>query len=144
MSQNGLTLGPDAKITVRDSDGTYLYNDIIQEFTYRWNSEQRDVETLGKVTPLSFIKNVMGEFMAVRTDSNLEQYFVRKFERYSAGIDIPSVFIQVLVNEPDGSVSTYNFTEVIMDLDDGGRYQRDADVVMRISWRAVSLQITRG
>lgn len=144
MSQNGLTLGPDAKITVRDSDGVYMYNDIIQSFEYRANTEQRDVNTLGRVVPLSFPKNWTGSFSIIRTDPKLEQYFVLKAERYSIGVNIPDVFIQVLVTEPDGSVSTYNFNKVVMDLEDGGRYERDADVVMRVMFRCQTLKIERG
>jgi hypothetical protein len=144
MSQSGISLGPDMTLTVRDSDGVYLQNDKIQEFMYRWNTEQRDVNTLGKVYPLSFIRDVTGDFSIVRKDSDLEEYFVKKYERYSAGINIPPIFIQGVLTEPNGSVTTYNFNNVVMDLEDGGRYTRDSEIVMRVNFRAINLKIVRG
>jgi len=142
MSQSGITLGPDIKLTVRDENGVYLFNDIIQEFMYKWDSENRKVKTLGKVYPITFIDNVSGSFSVIRRTPELEQYFVTKYQRYQSGITIPDLFIQGLLQNPDGTISTYNFNQVVMSLDDAGTYTRDNEVVMRISWQALNMTIS--
>lgn len=141
MSQSGITLGPDLKLTVRDTDGIYLYNNIIQSFTYKWNSENRKALALGKIYPITKIEGVSGSFSVIRTDPTIEKYFVRKNIRYNSGITIPDMFIQGVLTNPDQSISTYNFNQCVISLDNAGEYTRDNEVIMQLSWEAVILEI---
>lgn len=78
------------------------------------------------------------EFTITRTGSALEDFMVAAEAAFNAGaIQKPGYLQQTIVN-PDGSISKFQYTEMVIFLDDHGTISRDKPVTLKLEGMASS------
>jgi hypothetical protein len=81
-------------------------------------------------------KGWTGSFDLDRGDSGIDDLFAQREAAWLQSGQYSSATIYQYISESDGSMSTYQYDNVAMKLDDAGRYQGDAIVKQRISFTA--------
>lgn len=76
------------------------------------------------------------DFTIVRTASLLEDLMVTFSANFNAGKVIQPGYFNESVNNPDGSVSRYQYTNFVIFLDDHGDISREKPVMLRLSGMA--------
>ena|ERR1017187_6053372 len=137
MPQNGLTLGSDATITIRDQVGEIISTITVQNFSSKSDATEKDVEFLsGDVRGLTFEKGYSGGFDVVRVDASVDRYFYAKEIAYYNKQNISPVTLTQTVSETDGSVTQYQFTGVTLRLDDAGSFSNENEVIQKVMYKA--------
>lgn len=70
-----------------------------------------------------------------RVDATMDDYFSNEEEAYWAGGAVPTIYIQEIVAENDGSVSQYRYSGVQLEFD-GGSWAADKTVVQKANFVA--------
>jgi hypothetical protein len=77
-----------------------------------------------------------GEFDVERCDAVIDSYFATLENNYYAGINELPCTITETIQNPDGSVSQFQFQQVLLKLDDAGKWEGDKTVKIKISYMA--------
>jgi hypothetical protein len=76
------------------------------------------------------------EFTITRTGSVLEDFMVAANQAFNAGSILQPGFLQEAINNPDGSVSRYQYTSMVIFLTDHGEISRDKTVTLKLEGMA--------
>lgn len=136
MPQNGYSVGRDISLTVTTSDGPKTFSEITG-FASKQETSKEKIKRLDGVTDaLRFFDGWSGSFDIERTDSSVEDYFIKLEANYFSGInEIPATILETISN-PDGSTSQYRYERVIMSLDQAGDWKGDSSVKIKVSFEA--------
>jgi hypothetical protein len=73
------------------------------------------------------------DFSIVRTSNTLEALAVGFSRTFNQGVVINAGYLNETVNNPDGSVSRYQYTNVVVFLDDHGDISREKPIMLRLT-----------
>ncbi|MFN3886139.1 MAG: hypothetical protein ACK4MG_04200 [Aquabacterium sp.] len=136
MPMNGFTVGRDVSLSVVTANGP-LRLTLITGFSAKPNTAETRVKGLDGVTRyLRFPDGWSGSFDVERQDSTVDDYFAQLEANYYAGINEQPATITETITEPNGSVTQWRYTGVLLKLEDAGTFQGDQTVKQRLSWVA--------
>lgn len=136
MPQSGINIGSDAQFVIVTTAGTLTLPTLL-------NFDAKPETIKNKVRPLNnlninlrFADGWSGSFEVARADSTLDDYFAIQEQAELAGQNIPTGTIQQTITEVNGGVTVWQFQGVVLAFDDAGRYEKQKDVVQKVSFEA--------
>ncbi len=136
MPLNGLTSGIDCKITFTDVNGVENFT-IIESFNAKEDATVgKEIGMDGTVRHPKFHQGESGSFSFQRNDAFLDNYIAAQEASYYLGADQLPLTISQTITESDGSVSQYQYTNVVITLEDMGNYSGTEIVKQKVSFMA--------
>lgn len=137
MPANGFSLGRDKTLVVVTKSGPIRFEGLTG-FTSKKTPKTKLVHLMNGVnTPVSNRSGEWtGSFEIERRDSTVDQLFAQLEANYFAGLNEDAASITETIAEPNGTISQFRFTGVILDLDDAGNWKGDATVPIKVSFMA--------
>src|SRR5271166_5234906 len=122
MPLDGLTSGIDHKITITDLNGVQQFA-IIENFTAKEDAPVDKIVAMdGTVRHPKFHQGWSGSFTLERNSAFQDSYFAQQEASYYLGADQVPVVITETITENDGSVSQWQFSQVVLVFDNAGNY----------------------
>lgn len=133
--QDGLTSGQSSTITWTDINGNQNFQ-ILESFTYKENSDVKDETAMDGTTrhPL-FLFGWTGSAVFQRGSNFIDTYFANRERNYYLGGDQINLVVTQTIKEVNGSISQYQFTGLVLQMDDGGMYTGTEIVKQTLSWK---------
>jgi hypothetical protein len=136
MPQNGLTVGSDARFDIVTASGLLTLTGL-ESFSSKKLTHKTKVRLLnGKPISLQFPDGWEGAFLVARTDSMVDDYFSAQEAAQLAGANLGTGTIHQTIEEVNGSVSQYMYTDVQLILEDTGSWESISEVKQHISFVA--------
>jgi hypothetical protein len=134
MSENGFSVGRDLTLTVVTSSGALGLSLITG-----WRSKQDIIDQKikgldGRTRHVRFPDGWSGSFNLERQNSTLDTYFAQLEANYYLGIGERPASITEIIAEPDGSISKWRYTGVLLKYDDAGDWAGDKTVKQALSF----------
>jgi hypothetical protein len=131
IGRDGLTLSVfDALLGQVDFDG-------LTGFTAKPRYKKLESEGSDGVTRFRDVPNGHeGTFEIDRQDASVESYFAQKEANFFALLPPAQSVITQVVNELDGSVTTWQYMNVELALENAGDWKSLEKVALQVSWRA--------
>lgn len=134
MPVNGMNTGSDYSISYYDTaSGVVVDLGDIQSVTI--TAAKHDIKSQPYNRPPRFGYVHDGfrvTFAITRTGPEIEDFMVQAAENFNAGRISTSGFLNQTINNPDGSVSRYQYTGFVMFLTDHGDVSREKTVTLRL------------
>jgi len=136
MPLNGFTVGRDIALTFVGPNGPLQFN-LITDFRSKPEITDQKIKGLDGITRhVRFPDGWSGSLSIERQDSTIDDYFAQLEANYYAGLNEQSMTITETITEVNGSVSQYQYTGVLLKLDDAGDYSGDKTVKQSVSFVA--------
>lgn len=136
MPYNTFSVGSDCQIVVMGPFGRIDLSHVTgfeaQQLTMPVRVDRLDGVQLGAELP----KGWSGTFMLDRGSSAVDDFIAQIEAAYLAGKSINSGTLYQYVTEPDGSISTYQFSGAVFKLTSSGVYKGDSAVTQRLDFYA--------
>jgi hypothetical protein len=137
MPQQGFSVGRDVSTVLILADGSSLPLEKVTGFNAKPDTSTQKVKGLdGTIINLRWHEGWSGSFMIERRSALIDQYFAQVEADYHAGQDEKPATLQQTIQEPDGTISQYRFTEVLLTYDDAGDWAADKTVSQKIGFVA--------
>jgi hypothetical protein len=136
MPINGQSLGKDLSFTVVTPSGNLTFNgvtdyDIKPIFT---DLKHKDLDG---TTTYAYIPDGWSISIKLeRRDATLDDYFAQLEASYFASNNLLPGTINEIIQESDGSISEYRYTNVVLKYDDAGNWKSDAYVAISLTGMA--------
>jgi hypothetical protein len=138
MPINGLNVGVDYSISFFDgTSGTLLDFGDVQNV--KITALKHDIKSMPYNQPptYGFIPDGYKiDFTITRTSSTLEDFMVAAEASFNAGNNQSAGFLNETINNPDGSVSRYQYGNFVIFLTDHGDIARDKTVTLSLTGNA--------
>lgn len=138
MPYNTFSIGSDCQIVVIGPFGRVDLSHVTgfeaQQVTQAVRVDRLDGVQLGAELPRGWT----GSFTLDRGSSAVDDFIAQIEAAYLAGQPISAGSLYQYVNEPDGSISTYQFNGVVFKLSQAGHYKGDAAVEQTLAFFASS------
>ena len=136
MPLDGLTSGIDNKITITDLNGVQQFA-ILENFTAKEDAPVDKVVAMdGNVRHPKFHQGWSGSFTIERNGPFQDAYFAQQEASYYLGADqIPATITQT-ITENNGTVSQWQFSQVVLTFEDAGNYSGTEIVKQNVSFMA--------
>ncbi|MBB3258220.1 hypothetical protein F4827_003088 [Paraburkholderia bannensis] len=136
--ENTFNIGRDgAQLTIIDSNSGPVTISNITGFSSKPEMiKLKSVPVNGRVLRRSIYDGHSGTFEIDRQDASYDQYFADAEAAYFAGLPPGQVFITQTVNELDGSVSQWQYSDVALYPEDNGNWRGQEKVVQKFSFEA--------
>lgn len=136
MPQNGFSIGRDMALDVITSAGP-LRLGLPTNFVARQETTEQRVKGMDGINrPLRFFEGWSGSFDLERLGPELDKYFVQLEASYYAGFNEGPATITETITEPDGTVSQFTYTGVVLSLEDSGSWSGSSTVKQRLKFMA--------
>lgn len=136
MPAAGLTIGADSKLTFVDVNGINRFL-LLSNFTFKEDANiNKKVMMDGEVRLPKFHTGISGSFNIERSNNDTDAYFASQEAAYYLGGDQLPMTITQTITESNGTVSQYQFTNVVLVLENGGSYSGEESVSMSVSFMA--------
>ena len=137
MPSVGYSVGRDITIVITLPGGQPLRLGKVTSFTAKQDTTEDRKKLLdGTTDTLRFFDGWSGSIKMERSGPSLDDYFGQLEANYFAGDDEQPATMRVLIQEPNGSISTYRFQRVILKFDDAGDWAADKSVSQSLSFTA--------
>lgn len=138
MAVNGLSVGHDATIILYDNNTKSIIGTAnVTDFDEKAEMTEIKSRPLSGKPIYGYIpEGWKGSFTADRTGRAFDDLFATFETIYYSGANVLSLSIARYVNEPDGTVSQYNYLGVAIKPEDMGTWKGDAKVTQKFSWAA--------
>lgn len=90
----------------------------------------------GTTDHVRFFKGWSGSFTLERSSSAVDYYFNQLESNYYTGVTELPVYIQEIIAEADGTLSSFLYEKVLLKLDDAGDFSGDKTVTQGLSFIA--------
>lgn len=136
MPVNGLSSGIDHKLVFTDVNGIQQFV-IIENFTAKEDAVMDKVISMdGTVRHPKFHEGWSGSFTLERSNNVMDNYIALQEASYYQGTDQLPITITETISEPNGTTSQYQFTGVVITMEDAGNWSGTEIVRQRISFMA--------
>lgn len=136
MPYNTFSVGSDCQIVVMGPFGrvdlAHVTGFEARQITMAVRVDRLDGVQLGAELP----KGWAGSFSLDRGSSAVDDFVAELEQAYFSGQSIGAGTLYQYVNEPNGSISTYQFNGVVFKLTSSGVYKGDAAVTQRLDFYA--------
>lgn len=133
---NQFNIGRDTQLTIIGSSGPMTFN-IITEFDSKpkyKNLESDAIDGTQRFRDLPMGHG--GSFKLDRADSSVTDYFVQQEANFFSGLNPDQVVITQTIAEASGVVTQYQYTGVMLSLEDAGSWKGLDKITQQINWRA--------
>lgn len=134
----GFNVGKDVSLSVQNPNGNLtmvgLTSFMAKPNTTKLKSKRINGQTYFGNIPDGWT----GTFKIDRVDPSIDIFFANAEAGYYAGQSNPAGTIQEVIAELDGSTTTWQYTGVILTLDDPGNWEGDKKVEQTISFEATT------
>lgn len=134
MPINGYTVGRDLILTIVANGSPIRFPGITGFRSRQDTTEQKIVLMDGVVEHLRFFVGWSGSFSLERRSGVLDRYFNQLESNYYLGVSELPVFIDGVIKEQDGSITSHQYTKVLLKLDDAGEFRGDSNVKQSLSF----------
>ncbi len=136
MAVDGLISGIDSKITFNDVNGVQKFV-ILENFTSKEDAViLKEISIDGVPRHPKLHQGWSGSFTLQRTNDVMDRYIALQEAAYYQGIDQVPMTITQTITEVNGSVSQYQYTGVVIALEDAGNYSGTEIVKQRVTFMA--------
>lgn len=136
MPMNNYSVGRDITLAITTANGQLATHNVTK-FSSKPDVVQNKVKPLsGQVIHQRFFDGWTGSMDIERADSSLDDYFADLEAGYYAGNNESPCSITEIIQEPDGSVSEYQYTGVVLTLTNAGDWASDTTVKQTVGWVA--------
>jgi hypothetical protein len=136
MPMNNFSVGRDITLAVTTAQGQ-LGLHTITKFTSKQDTTSNKVKLLdGRIFNQRFPDGWSGSLEVERADSTLDDYMAELEANYFAGMNETGCSITEIIQEPNGSLSEYQYTGVVFTLTDAGNWAGDTTVKQTMNWVA--------
>lgn len=136
MPANGLSTGIDSRLTFNDVTG-------VQRFMIIESVQAKEDATVGKQIAMDgtvrhpkFHEGWSGTFVLQRGDNSMDNYIALQEASYYLGVDQIPMTITQTITEVSGSISQYQYTNVVISLDDSGMWSGTDIVKQTVTFMA--------
>jgi hypothetical protein len=137
MPSNGITLGRDVTLSIVDPNTSLnLLNVQITDFSAKPDAQLQKITNLEDTTHVVHHDGWSGSFGLIREGNNIDLYWAVIEAQYYAGANQLGGTITEVIQEADGSISEYLFTNVVIQLEDPGMYKANDIVNQKINFGA--------
>lgn len=138
MPLNGLTSGIDITLTFTDINGVQQFA-IVESFTSKEDATvDKLVQINGQVRHPKFHQGWSGTFVVQRNSALIDAYIAAQEIRYYQGLDQLEITINQLITESNGTISQWQYRDVIITLEDAGMYSGTEIVKQTVSYMAAT------
>jgi hypothetical protein len=136
MPANGLSTGIDSKLTFNDINGV-LRVITIESLTAKEDATiGKEIAMDGTVRHPKFHQGWSGSFVIQRSNNVMDNYIALQEASYYVGVDQLPMTITQTITEVNGSVSQYQYTNVVIALEDSGMWSGTDVVKQHVSFSA--------
>lgn len=136
MPLNGLSSGIDHKITFTDVNGVVNFA-IIENFNSKEDATTDKVIAMdGTVRHPKFHQGWSGSFTLERNSDFMDAYIASQESSYYLGADQLPITITETIEENNGTISQWQYTNVVIYLEDAGNYSGTEIVKQRATFMA--------
>ena len=129
-------VGRDVTVNIITTNGPIVLS-TITSFKAKQDSTQQKLVLINGVTHhLRFFIGWTGSFSIERASDVLDNYFALLEQNYYQGIREQGASITETIQELNGSISQFRFTNVLLSFDDAGDYAGDKSVAQSMSFVA--------
>ena len=137
MSMSGFNTGRDITLNIVGYLGSIASFALLTGFQRRQETVSIKIKGIdGQVRHLEIPDGWTGTLSFEKQDDSIDSYFAGLEAAYYGGSDIQAATITETIQNPDGSVAQYRYTNVQLKIDDAGDWQGDQTVKMRLGWAA--------
>lgn len=136
MPANGLSTGIDSKLTFNDINGVQRYVTIESVTAKEDATTDKVVAMDGTVRHPKFHQGWSGNFVLQRSNNVMDNYIALQEASYYRGVDQLPMTITQTITEVDGSISQYQYTNVVIYLEDSGMWSGTEIVKQHVSFQA--------
>jgi len=136
MPINGYSTGRDQTLIIVASGGILSFPGITSFQSKQETSEESITKIDGVIDHVRFFKGWTGSFSLERQSSAVDKYFNQLEANYFTGVNELPVFIQEILLERDGSLTSMLYEKVLLKLDDAGTWRGDGVVKQGLSFLA--------
>lgn len=134
MPLNGLTSGIDVTLTITDSTGI-LYFALVESFTSKEDAViDKLIQINGQVRHPKFHQGWSGALVLQRNSAVIDAYIATQEIRYYQGKDQREIVINQVITESNGTVSQWQYRDVVVALEDAGNYSGTEIVKQSLSF----------
>lgn len=136
MPLDGLTSGIDTKITFTDINGVETFA-LLESFTSKEDATvDKKVQIDGQVRHPKFHQGWSGSFSIQRNSPFQDAYFAAQESGYYLGLDQIPVTITQTITENNGTVSQWQWSQVVLVFENAGTYSGTEIVMQNVSFNA--------
>lgn len=136
MPLDGLTSGIDHKLTFTDINGVEQFASL-ESFTSKEDATvNKQVQMDGNIRHPKFHEGWSGSFMLQRNSDFTDAYFAAQEASYYLGEDQIPLTISETIQESDGTISQFQYTQVVLVLEDAGTFTGTDIVKQSVSFFA--------
>ncbi|WP_416052753.1 hypothetical protein [Cupriavidus basilensis] len=136
MPLNGFSVGRDISTNIQTPTGL-LPLPGLTKFSAKPETTVKKVKLInGRTKTLIFPDGWAGSFEVERMNGDIDTFFAAQEANYYAGQNLLPSSITETITEADGSTSQYQYTGVILKLDDSGDWAGDETVKQKLSFTA--------
>lgn len=136
MPANGLSTGIDHKLVFNDVNGVQNFM-IIESFSAKEDATtNKEIAIDGNVRHPKFHQGWSGSFTLQRNNNNMDRYIALQEAAYYRGVDQVPMTISETITEVDGTVTKYQYTNVVIVLGDAGTWSGTDIVKQNVSFEA--------
>jgi hypothetical protein len=136
MPLNGFSVGRDIATNIQTPTGS-LNLSLITKFSAKPETTDKKIKGIdGRTRHLIFPDGWTGSFEVERQDSTVDDFFAAQEASYFAGQNLLPSTITETITEVSGATTQYQFTGVILKLDDAGDWAGDDSVKQKITFMA--------
>lgn len=133
---DGLTSGISHTLVLTDLDGLKKFTNL-ESFSANENADVQDHTDIGGITRHPKLhQGWHGTFVYQRGSNDLDMYFANQERNYYQGGDQINITIKETINELNGTISEFQFTECVLSLTDGGTYSGTTIVKQTVAFKA--------
>lgn len=142
MPISGQTVGRDISLRINTPNGQLtISSNFITSFDAKPLARlEKYLPISGIINPLVFHEGWEVSLEIGRTDNTLDEFWALLESDYFNGVDVPGGTITETIQEADGSISQYIFSNVQLKLDDAGTFKGNDYVTQRLSGYAARRQ----
>lgn len=136
MPANGLSTGIDSKLSFVDINGVQRFMIIESVVSKEDAAVGKQIAMDGTVRHPKFHQGWSGTFVLQRSDNSMDNYIALQEASYYQGVDQVPMTITQTITEVSGSISQYQFTNVVITLEDAGMYSGTDIVKQTVAFAA--------
>jgi hypothetical protein len=141
-SGGSVSIGRDAQLIIQTANGVVDAGHILN-FTYKRVDNEIDFKRMDGVRMLAKIPNgAEGSFEAARNGPELEKFFSAEAALWKASGVLQVSTLYFYVTETGGVRTVYEFTGCAVTLDDGGTWEGEKNVNLKVSFKAADLVVS--
>ncbi len=134
MAINGFTTGQSIQLNIKTQQGELTLN-TMTSIDLSMNPEMQKIQPInGPPTHLVFPSGGRGAISLERKDSTLQDFWAAYEKAYYAGQNIVGGSIIETITESDGTTTQYLYTDVMISVEDMGRWTGTSAVAERVNF----------